>query len=408
MAFCPVLGHIPAMSGSSIASRLLPACACLSLLAAPLLHAQTHGEDRAKYRALTAPEIPVAWRAVPWEFEGAPSPTGLALLVLTLASADFEQRQRAEAELIEWGRSAAPYLEEAAASDDPELRARARRILKHLPSDWRPWYRQLHEHLAGEAATGIVSPEVARLLGQHGADVLDFDAIRDALSAAVPPPRTDPPPLKPKAAPAKPRAAPAVSDFDAIRDAFDDAGATPAKPKAAPAVSDFDAIRDAFDDAGDPDLKPGPGHEEAPDAKPGPGHEEAPDAFDRIRDAFDEVPPVVPGSAVNPLPGSDPELASILAIFSMRRVLGAERVDEALAAFTRPEAKTCRTWLGLLAHDPEGEPLWLKNLDEQGPRATEIRAWELNEAQRAFLSRGTASTYKPLRAHCRRWVAYLD
>jgi len=117
---------------------------------------------------------------------------------------------------------------------------------------------------------------------------------------------------------------------------------------------------------------------------------------------------VVPGAAANPSPENDPELASILAIFSMRRVLGAERVDEALAAFTRPEAKTCRTWLGLLAYDREGEPLWLKNLDEQGPRATEIRAWELNEAQRAFLSRGTASTYKPLRAHCRRWVTYLD
>jgi hypothetical protein len=396
MAFCPVLGHIPAMSRPSIASRLLPACAGLSLLAAPLLHAQTHGEDRANYRALSAPEIPDAWRAVPWEYEGAPSPAGLALLVLTLASADFEQRQRAEAELIEWGRSATPYLEEAAASDDPELRARARRILKHLPSDWRPWYRQLHEHLAVEAATGIVSPEVARLLEQQGPDVLDFDALRDDLSAAVPPPRTDPHPLKPKATPAKPKAAPAGSDFDALRDAFDDAGATPAKPKVAPAGSDFDAIRDAFDDAGNPEVKPGPGHEEAPDA------------FDRIRDAFDEVPPVVPEPAANPPPEADPELASILAIFSMRRVLGAERVDDALAAFTEPEARTCRTWLGLLAHDPEGEPLWLKNLDKQGPRATEIRTWELNPAQRAFLSRGGASTYKPLRAHCRRWVAYLD
>lgn len=57
-----------------------------------------------------------------------------APLIAALADEDFAARERATARLIEAGESARAAVEAAAASDDPEVAARARYILAKLRS----------------------------------------------------------------------------------------------------------------------------------------------------------------------------------------------------------------------------------------------------------------------------------
>jgi len=62
----------------------------------------------------------------------ADAPADTAKLVADLGAEEFAVRQEATRKLQALGRAAAPALEEAAKSDDPEVRARAREILKTL------------------------------------------------------------------------------------------------------------------------------------------------------------------------------------------------------------------------------------------------------------------------------------
>ncbi|MFT5123654.1 MAG: hypothetical protein ACI9TH_001871 [Kiritimatiellia bacterium] len=313
--------------------RMIACCAFGIALLGTIAHAQTMGEDRNHYQNLSAPEIPASWD-IEWKIDSPPPPVGIEDLIDELGAESFAKRQHAESALTHIGKPAAPELEKAVASDDPELRIRATRILKSIPPDRRTWHLKLHEYLSEEAITGVVSPQAQQILELRGSfSQVDYESIRDDLVKG-----------------------------DPVGQAKQEAKVKPVS--AAVEQTEFGNLLESFEDIQAPAKKDTP-------------------------------------------PKPDPELNAILAIFAMRSALGAERTNQALAAFSHREAQVVRIWLGLLAHDTDGEPAWLVDLKPGSRRAIELSSWQLDEHQQAFLTRGAQSHYPPLKAHCERWQAYL-